>query len=205
MSLRGAFLTNDLTYQLGYTYSHTNDAGTQGSSAGDLGTITNPYAGWQYDYGPSTYDHRQIFFANFVYNLPFFNHSDSKLTKIMLGGWEISGIITAQSGAPLNIGLNGNSASSIIPNSSNRPDTSGGGKDPHTVNEWFDTSIYSNPVCATGPDCWGNTPRNSVRGPGTRQLERLSLQELQVQRIEGELPPVPRRVLQPVEPHPIHR
>jgi len=44
----------------------------------------------------------------------------------------------------------------------NRPDRSGSGHDPHTVNEWFDTSIYSAPA----PGTWGDTPRNSVRGPG---------------------------------------
>ena len=33
---------------------------------------------------------------------------------------------------------------------------------PHTVAEWFDTSIYTDPA----PGTWGNTPRNSIRGPG---------------------------------------
>ena len=52
--------------------------------------------------------------------------------------------------------------SSIVPNTANRPNVNGSGNDPHTVNEWFDTSIYSAPA----PGTWGNTPRNSVRGPG---------------------------------------
>lgn len=166
MSMRGSLLSNGLTYQVGYTWSHTNDSGSNGSSAGDLGNVTNPYLGWKYDFGPSNFDHRNMFFANFVYDLPFFRHSDSKATKMMLGGWEISGIVTVQSGAPLNIGLSGNSASSFIPNSQNRPDQTGTGHDPHTVTEWFDTSIYARPACVTGPDCWGNTKRNSVWGPG---------------------------------------
>jgi hypothetical protein len=34
------------------------------------------------------------------------------------------------------------------------------------VDQWFDTSIYAAPACVTGPDCWGNAKRNSVRGPG---------------------------------------
>ena len=34
--------------------------------------------------------------------------------------------------------------------------------DPHTVDQWFDTSIYTAPAAGL----WGNTPRNSVRGPG---------------------------------------
>lgn len=173
-SLRGSLMSNDLTYQLGYTYAHTKDAGSNGSSAGDLGNVSNPYAGWQYDFGPSQFDRRQTFFANFVYDLPLFKHSDNHLMKTVAGGWEISGIVTVVSGAPLNLGLSGNSVTSIVPNSQNRPDQTGTGHDPHTQAEWFDTSIYSAPVCATGPDCWGNTKRFSVRGPG-RDNWNLSL------------------------------
>jgi Carboxypeptidase regulatory-like domain len=177
LSLRGQFLSNDLTYQVGYTFSHTNDSNQAGSSnysAGDLGTLSNSYEGWKYDFGPSTFDHRQIFFANFVYQIPFFKHSDSKMLKTFVGGWEVSGIVTAESGAPLNIGLSGNNVCSVLPTCYNRPNESGSGHDPHTVNEWFDTSIYSMPTCATGPDCFGNTPRDSVWGPG-RDNWNLSL------------------------------
>lgn len=169
-SLRGSLLSNDLTYQLGYTYSHTNDAASNGSSAGDLGNISNPYVGWKYDFGPSAYDHHQIFFANFVYDLPFMKHSDNKLAKSVIGGWEVSGIISVTSGAPMNIGLNDASITNLVPNTSNRPDRSGSGHDPHTIAQWFDTSIYSDPAAGQ----WGNTPRNSVWGPG-RHNWNLSL------------------------------
>ena len=67
-SFRGQIAKNDLTYQLGYTYSHTNDASTAGSSnysAGDLGQISNSYLGWKYDFGPSTFDHRANLFREF--------------------------------------------------------------------------------------------------------------------------------------------
>ena len=173
-SFRGQLAKNSLTYQLGYTYSHTNDSFNSSGSAGDLYNVTNPYAGWKYDYGPSAFDRRNIFFANFVYDIPLFNSSQNRLLKTTLGGWEISGIVTASSGAPLNIGLNGNSVSSIVPNSNNRPDLIGSGGDPHTVQEWFNTSIYSRPLCTTATNCWGDTPRNSVRGPG-RQNWNISL------------------------------
>jgi len=160
-SIRGN-LKSDLQYQVGYTYSKTNDAGSQGSSAGDLGTISNPYVGWKYDFGPSNYDLRHVFFTNFVYDIPLLKNSPNRGLKTVLGGWEISGIVAAQSGAPLNIGLSGGGVSSIVPNTSNRPDVSGNAKDPHTVGEWFDTSIFSTPTGGT----FGNTPRNFVRGPG---------------------------------------
>jgi hypothetical protein len=161
-SMRGSWLSNDLTYQFGYTYSHTNDSFNSGGSAGDLYNVSNPYLGWKYDFGPSAFDIRNIFFANFVYDLPFMKHSDNKLAKTFIGGWEISGIVSATSGPPMNIGLNGNSVSSIVPNSANRPDRTGSGGDPHTVGQWFNTLIYTEPAAGA----WGNTPRNSVWGPG---------------------------------------
>ena len=167
-SFRGN-LKSDLQYQVGYTYSRTNDAGSQNSSALDLGDISNPYVGWKYDSGPSAYDIHHVFFTNFVYEIPLFKNSGRGL-KTALGGWELSGIVAAQSGAPLNIGLNGNNVASIVPRTSNRPDRTGSGHDPHTVNEWFDTSIYTAPA----PGTWGNTPRSSVRGPG-RDNWNLSL------------------------------
>jgi hypothetical protein len=170
-SLRGN-LKSDLQYQVGYTYSHTNDAGSQGSSAGDLGTISNPYVGWKYDFGPSAFDIHHIFFTNFVYEIPLFKNSGRAL-KTALGGWELSGIVSVQSGAPLNIGLNTPNITNVIPSygqNLNRPDRTGTGHDPHTVNEWFDTSVFTAPA----PGTWGNTPRSSVRGPG-RDNWNLSL------------------------------
>jgi Carboxypeptidase regulatory-like domain/TonB-dependent Receptor Plug Domain len=166
LSFRGNVLSNDLQYQVIYTYSHTNDVFTSGNSAGDLGNISNPYAGWKYDFGPANFDIHNVFIANFVYDIPLLRHSDNKLMKTALGGWEVSGIVIAQSGAPINIGLNGGNVASVVPNAANRPDVTGSGHNPHTVQEWFDTSIYSTPACATGPDCWGNTGPNSIVGPG---------------------------------------
>ncbi|HTP67784.1 MAG TPA: carboxypeptidase regulatory-like domain-containing protein [Dongiaceae bacterium] len=168
MSIRGQLMKNALTYQVGYTYSRGYDVWTTGSSGGDLGTISNPYAGWKFDWGPSFFDKPNVFFANFVYDLPFFAHSDNKAEKIMLGGWEVSGIVSASSGVPINIAYGGggvgytNNVCSVVPNCSIRPDVSGTAHDPHTFNEWFDTSIYTAPAAGQ----WGNVKANSVRGPG---------------------------------------
>jgi len=168
--MRGTLAKNDLNYQFGYTLARANDSFNSGGSAGDLYQISDPYKGWKYDFGPSNFDHENVFFANFVYQIPLLKNSQNKLLKTTLGGWEVAGIITAESGAPLNIGLNGQNVSSIVPNTQNRPDQSGAASNPHTVNEWFDTSIYSVPAAGT----WGNASHNSVWGPG-RDNWNLSL------------------------------
>ena len=170
LSFRGTTLHNDLTYQVGYTYSHTNDSFNSGGSGGDLYNVSDPYLGWKYDFGPSAFDIRNSFFTNFVYEIPLLKNSTNRLLKTSLGGWEVSGIVTAITGAPLNIGVTGQNVCSVVPNCANRPNISGSMSNPHTVNEWFDTAVFSMPAAGT----WGDTPRNYVRGPG-RQNWNVSL------------------------------
>jgi hypothetical protein len=163
VAFRGTTLKNALTYQVGYTYSHTNDSfNGMMSAGGDLSPVSNPYQGWKYDYGPSGLDIRNIFFTNFVYDIPLLKNSAHRLLKTTLGGWEISGIVTATTGAPLNIGLNGQNVATIVPNTTNRPNVSGKMVNPHTVQKWFDTSVFSMPA----PGTWGDERHNGVRGPG---------------------------------------
>ena len=167
-------IRRDLQAQFGYTYAKAVDAASSTGSGGDLNNVTNPYAGWNYDTGPSLYDRTHVMFVNFVYDLPFFRNANSRLVKTLAGGWTLSGIVTAQTGAPLNIGLSGNNAASVIQNSGNRPDVNGAISYPKTVAQWFDPSVFSAPACATGPDCYGDLGHNVVRGPG-RDNWNLSL------------------------------
>jgi hypothetical protein len=152
----------DLQVQFGYTLSRAIDAATSNGSGGDLNNVSNPYVGWKYDSGPSLYDRTDVVFANFVYDIPLFKGSDSRVLKTALGGWQLSGIVMAMTGAPLNIGLNGDNVTSIIPNTANRPNMSGPVQYPKTANEWFDPSDFSAPA----PGTWGDLGHNVVRGPG---------------------------------------
>ncbi|MFZ0732278.1 MAG: TonB-dependent receptor [Candidatus Sulfotelmatobacter sp.] len=163
-SLNGT-IHRDLHMQVAYTLARAKDATTSTGSGGDLNNATNPYAGWSYDYGPSIYNRNNVFFANFVYDLPFFR-SGSNLTKAALGGWEVASIVTVESGAPINLGISGvNTAASVISNSGDRPNITGGISYPKTVGQWF-TGNFGVPACATGPDCYGNLGFDAVTGPG---------------------------------------
>jgi hypothetical protein len=81
-----------------------------------------------------------------------------------------------ETGAPINLGVSGNNVSSLFPGgfTGNRPDLSGSIAYPKTVAEWFNPAAFSAPVCATGPDCYGNLSFDAVRGPG-RDNWNLSL------------------------------
>jgi hypothetical protein len=162
LSLHGTALRGDLTYQIAYTYSQSYDSFNSFSNGGDLSPVYDPYLGWKYDYGPSAFDIRNTFFTDFVYQIPFMKHSSSRWRRTAVAGWEISGIVSATSGAPLNIGLAGQNVATVIPMTLNRPNVSGHMSNPHTVNEWFDTSVFSMPA----PGTWGNTPADYVSGPG---------------------------------------
>lgn len=163
-----------LQLQFGYTFAKAIDSTTATGSGGDLNNVTNPYAGVKYDSGPSNYDRRNVAFLNFVYDLPFLRSAENRFLRTALGGWTVSGIISMQSGAPLNMGISGSNAASVIPNSGNRPDLNGSIRYPKTVASWFDPSAFSKPVCASGPDCYGNLGHNAVIGPG-RDNWNLSL------------------------------
>jgi hypothetical protein len=167
----------DLQLQFGLTVARAIDPDTGNGSGADLNNVTNPYAGWKYDNGPSPYDRTAVAFINYVYQIPLFRSSDSRLLKGTLGGWELSGIVTAESGAPLNIGLNGQNASSVLTNTSNRPNLTGSVSYPKTVGAWFNPADYSAPACTlggNGDDCYGNLGHNVIRGPG-RDNWNLSL------------------------------
>ena len=74
------------------------------------------------DYGPSPYDTRNSFVANGVWQLPLkqWSRLNGSLGEYLLGGWQISGLLTANGGSPTNI----NDGNSSYPN--DRPDGVGG-------------------------------------------------------------------------------
>jgi Carboxypeptidase regulatory-like domain len=168
-SLNGR-IRNDLHLQVSYTLSRAIDATTSNGSGGDLNNVTNPYIGWRYDIGPSQFDRTHIAFVNFVYDVPFLRNSPSRLVKSTLSGWQVSGIVTAESGAPLDLGVSGTTVASVINNSGMRPDRIAAIRYPKTAAQWFDPSAFAAPT----PGTYGNLPFDALRGPGRNNWD-LSL------------------------------
>jgi Carboxypeptidase regulatory-like domain len=161
--------TKDLQVQLNYTWSRSIDPSTGGDN-GDLATVSNPYCGWSCDMGPSQFNRTNIFLAEFVYDIPVFRHTDNRFMKTALGGWTFSGIVTAESGLPVNITLGGAQGSNGLPDATNRPDQVGALTYPHTPAAWFNTSAFATPALGA----FGNVGFDSVTGPG-RDNWNLSL------------------------------
>jgi Carboxypeptidase regulatory-like domain len=176
-------VARDLQLQAAYTLSRAIDPATGANGNGwDLNSVTNPYAGWQYDIGPSALDRTHVAFANFMYQIPFLRNSSSRALKTMLGGWSLSGIVTMQTGTPLNVTVSGNNVASLFAGGiGNRPDKVGAITYPKskvlntagtqvTGIQWVGLSAFATPA----PGKWGTLPFDALRGPG-RHNWNLSL------------------------------
>lgn len=96
-------MTHGLSFDANYTLSKGLDNGIANEdSASYYGNSYFPNA----SYGPTAFDERHVFNANFVYDLPFGRgqmfHFNNALDKV-IGGWYMSGIFTANSGLPLTV------------------------------------------------------------------------------------------------------
>ncbi len=170
---RGGWLvTNSYTLGSSITYSDDN---------GGVGTPANP----ELSKGPAGFDRRHIYNGTFVWDIPFANKSNGFIRAIF-GGWQLSGIFSAQSGTP--IGFTANGATLRAPGNTQRPNLSG---DPKVLGDigpgklYFDTSVFSAPAANT----FGNMGRNdSIRGPGYVNLDGTLIKRFRfTERIGGEV------------------
>jgi hypothetical protein len=88
----------NFTIDINYTLAKSLDT-NQGvaNDSTNLATPLNP----NIDYGPSHFDRRNAFNTLFVYNLPKSYSIFPKPVNEALGGWYVSGIVTATSGLPI--------------------------------------------------------------------------------------------------------
>jgi hypothetical protein len=165
-------IKRDLSLRVFYTLSRSYDSSNQtngGGGGGDLVSVSNPYAGWKYDWGPSGYDRTNNLSFNFIYDLPFMRHASNAFARALVGGWEVSGIVTIESGLPINITMTGDPGGNGV-GGNNRPDKVGALVAPHTKQQWITDSAFGAPAVGV----WGNLPYDAVRGPG-RDNWNLSL------------------------------
>jgi len=164
--------SSGLAFALSYTYSKSLD--TVGDGTGDASAPPYVYAWRQTMYGPSSFDVRQRAVVSFVYLLPFgagkkFLGSSNRLTNALIGGWQVSGIGTFESGRPFteliqgdqnNTGNNGINRPNLVGDPNDVP----GGRGP---NQWFNTAAFALPAFGTN----GNVGRNTLVGPRFDSLD----------------------------------
>ena len=91
-----------------YTWSKSIDDLPNGQDITTVVTGNNSPIPWylpgrhQFDRGPSEFDHTHRFVTSFSWSLPRLDSSPAAL-RFVAGGWQLSGLLTAQSGGPLTI------------------------------------------------------------------------------------------------------
>ena len=102
-------LSSHLTFNVSYSWAKALDYADTVSSA--VNPVLNPR---NRNYGPAIFDRRQTLAINYVYSIPSFAaHSNDRLLRQTLTGWEVSGIASFISGAPTAINYTFSTATDI--------------------------------------------------------------------------------------------
>jgi hypothetical protein len=138
-------------------------------------TLTNVYDP-EYNRGPADYDVRHTFSTTFTYQFPW-------AVDRLYGGWELAGLVYLRSGLPFTVTQ---TQSVLSTGTGNRPNQvcSGVLSNP-TIDQWFDTSCFVPPADTTGT--YGNTGRNTMRGPGQVNMDSSLIKNTKLGRFDTEL------------------
>jgi len=170
--------SHGLSFDASYMWSHSiDDASDAGPTNSEFNLPQDIYAhDLAVEKADSSFDHRNRFVGNLVYNLPF-ARGTSGWVRAAAAGWRAGGILTAQSGAPftVNLGASNDVANIGLVNGNNleRPNVTGDpNAGPKTAKQWFNTAAFSLPAVFT----FGTARRNDVIGPSLVDLD-TSLQK----------------------------
>ena len=126
------------------------------------------------DRGRSDFDRRHVSVTSFVWNLSYLDKANPFL-KALANGWQVSSIITLQSGLPFNVTAgtdvnldgNNNDRANLAGNPFLDPNRSRAA----VTAAWFNTAAFQAPAAGTD----GNTQRDLLTGPGSKVVD-LSLE-----------------------------
>lgn len=141
---------------IAYTWSHTLTNYQADRSTGTVMPLQGDFKG---NWGPGIGDRRHVFTANFVWDIPVFTNQQGFLGHA-LGGWEVSGIQTFQTGLPGNVASNqlfdptgadclGPSPCSLRANQVGDPNAN----EPHQYTAWFNGAAFVSPSLTFDPTC----------------------------------------------------
>ncbi|WP_263415373.1 TonB-dependent receptor [Terriglobus albidus] len=156
---------------LGATYQYGHSIDNASSIGGSSATVAQNDQRLDLEEGNSSFDVRHKVTGNYVFELPFgpnraFLASGGTWSHI-LNNWNISGNFTFATGGyftPQYVGTTAQTATGG--NYTLRPDRDFAQSiaGPGTVSRWFNTAAF---IAESNPTHFGNSSRNSIRGPGT--------------------------------------
>jgi len=164
-------------FRANYTYSKNLDNGSAQNTSVSInspGYVMFPLRP-KLDWGPSASDVRQVFALNGTWELPVgpkhrFMSNAPKTANTLFADWSVSGILNLLTGFPFTPQLgynptgNGDTRNPVRPNWN--PDFHSK-LYPGTPQQWFDPNAFLPPATGT----FGNVSRNSLVGPGSKELD----------------------------------
>jgi hypothetical protein len=182
-----------LTFRGAYTWSKALDNGDSlnATAAANAPALVADPANIHADWGPATYDVRNVGVMNVSYDLPIGNGKQllngmSGWGNSFVSGWTVNSIVTIQSGFPFTPQLSFNPSNDGDARNPVRPSWNPTFTGPVILGgttQWFDPNAFVVPASGT----FGNVGRNVLTGPGlatwdfsvmknTHLFERLNLQ-----------------------------
>ena len=153
-------------FNVAYTYAHARtDANAYNYQPMDSYNLRG-------DWGPSSYNRNNVFVASYVYPLPFWRDAQQALYKKILGGWQVSGVTTLQTGLPLNITLASDVSHGKTGIANQRPNLIGNPTAGVTGTQYLNPAAFAVPAAGT----LGNLGAYAIFGPPTKNWD-ASLQK----------------------------
>ncbi len=158
-----------LIANVAYTLSRSMD-----TLSSDGGLVEHDPTRPENNFGPSDYDRTHRLTTSFVVNVPAAG-SDGSLVHALTGNWNLSGILTYQSGTPFSVlgtatrnaffAQPGRVRVSFAPGMT-VDDANLAGRVQDRLDAYFNVAAFQDSL-----DQWGNTGRNILRGPSQVQLD----------------------------------
>ena len=155
--------SNGISAILGYTWSHSIDDVPLEFGGGSSGPQPQDPRNIAAERGNSITDMRHRLTLSYLWELPFGNGKRfldrHGVADWVLGGWQMNGILTVQTGLPLSPVLQ---TSTTNTGTGSRPNVVGSVTYARTLQNWFSPSAFGTPA----PYTYGNAGRNILFGPG---------------------------------------
>jgi len=176
MNVKFEHRAGDLAVTSIFSWANSKDdksaaAGVGATGSGYQGTMDNHHP--ELDYGPSDFNVDRRFVASYVYQLPIGRGKKvagniSRVADVVVGGWEVTGITTFQTGFPFSIGAS--DAAGFLDTQFQRGNITQGCNPHANLTAKFQRLNMS---CFTQPSAgvYGNTARNFLRQPGVNNWD----------------------------------
>lgn len=169
-------ISSGLQISANYTWSKTME-----SSGGGFQDVYNARA----DIGLSGIHRAHVANIAYVYEIPFLRKHPNKWVRNSIGGWDVSGITSFQSGAPTSVTVPADVARNG--SSSSRATVAGNpnlAASERTLIRWFNTEAFLDQAAMT-PGLYGNSGRNVLIGPGQSQWDVSLLKNFEISEKTG--------------------